>query len=141
MTEKIFEKFSKSKSKDLFRLATDYNSFQKFFPELYTSFRVVSSRPETTLAEAHLVLDGKEFVVMQRHQIKEPNIHEIFFVGGDAKGTYISETYEDIGTGTKITMSVDFKKGKLNLSKLISGNKFEEDYSKILDKLIKIAEN
>ena len=142
MTKVTFEKFTKIPREKIFEAATDYGSFQKLFSEFYSSVRIISERPKTTLVEAHLILSGKEFVVMQKHLIEKPFLHQTFFVGGDAKGTQITEKYDQTKEGTKITLTVDFKhKRSLGLSGLFGKGEIENDFSKILDRLIEKLEN
>lgn len=142
MTAVTFEKFTKLSRDQFFDVATNYESFQKLLSEFYPSVRIISVRPTTTLVEAHLILSGKEFVVMQKHVIEKPLLHETFFVGGDAKGTHITEKYEQLPEGTKITLTVDFKyKGSMRFSGLFGKGDVENEFSKIMDKLIENAEN
>lgn len=137
-----FEKFTFVSREKIFDVATDYELHQKLLPEIFPSVRIISIRPTTTLAEIHLYLSGKEFVVMAKHVTEKPYLHEIFFVGGDAKGTHITEKFEENDSGTKITLTVDFKyKGTMRLSGLWGKGNIENNFSKIFDNLIKIAEN
>ena len=79
---------------------------------------------------------------MAKHVTKEPVLHEIFVIGGDAKGTHIKQQFIEISEGTKIIVDVDFKlKGKMKISSMLGKNKIEQDYAKILDGFVKIAEN
>ena len=142
MAKEIYEKFSKTNSKKIFELATDFENLQKVLPEFFPSLRVISARPNSSLVESHLNLGGKELVVMAKHVIEKPILHEIFFVGGDAKGTQITEKYEQTPKGTKITLSVDFKhRGSLRFSSLFGKQVFGRDFSRIMDRIIEIAEN
>ena len=142
MAPRIFEKFTFVPREKIFEVVTDHESHQKLLPEIFPSVRIISVRPNTTLVEMHLNLFGKEFVVMAKHLTEYPLNHEIFFVCGDAKGTHIIEKYEESNSGTKITLSVDFKyKGKMRISGILGKGEIETDFSKILDNFIKIAEN
>ena len=79
---------------------------------------------------------------MAKHVTEEPVLHEIFVIGGDAKGSYIKQQFIEISEGTKIIVDVDFKlKGKMKISNMLGKNKIEQDYAKILDDFVKIAEN
>ena len=79
---------------------------------------------------------------MAKHIIEKPTLHETFIVGGDAKGSHITENFQQTSNGTKITVTVDFKsKGKMRLSGMFSKGKFENEFPKIYDKLILIAES
>ena len=135
-----FEKFTNATRKKIFEIATNFESFQTKLPQFFPSIRVVSVRPNTTLAEEHLKLAGKELLVMAKHVIDEPVIHETFFVGGDAKGTHITEEYEQTPKGTRIILTVDFK-GSIRLTGVLGRGKFEDEFSRIMDELILIAKN
>ncbi len=137
-----FKKFTNAAREKIFEIATNYELFQTNMPQFFPSIRIISVRPNSTLVEEHLNLAGKELIVMAKHVIDEPTIHETFFVGGDAKGTKITEEYEQTPEGTRIVITVDFKsKGAIRFSGLFGGGKFENEFSKIMDELILIAEN
>ena len=137
-----FEKFTNATRKKIFEITTNYESFQTSLPQFFPSVRIISVRPKTTLIEEHLKLAGKELVVMAKHVIDEPITHETFFVGGDAKGTRITEEYEQTPKGTRIVLTVDFKsKGPMGFTKIFGKGKFEDEFSRIMDEFIKLAEN
>jgi len=137
-----FKKFTNAAREKIFEIATNYELFETNMPQFFPSIRIISLRPNSTLVEEHLNLAGKELIVMAKHVIDEPTIHETFFVGGDAKGTKITEEYEQTPEGTRIVITVDFKsKGAIRFSGLFGGGKFENEFSKIMDELILIAEN
>jgi coenzyme Q-binding protein COQ10 len=137
-----FKKFTNAAREKIFEIATNYELFQTNLPQFFPSIRIISVRPNSTLVEEHLNLAGKELIVMAKHVIDEPTIHETFFVGGDAKGTKITEEYEQTPKGTRIVITVDFKsKGAMRFSGLFGRGKFENEFSKIMDELILIAEN
>ena len=97
-------------------------------------------RGDTSVVEEHLML-GTELVIMAKHVIHEPSIHEIFIIGGDAKGSHIHQQFLEHSEGTKILVDVDLKlKGKMKISGLFSKNRFEENYGILLDDFIKTAE-
>lgn len=79
---------------------------------------------------------------MAKHVSDSPTLHEVFVIGGDAKGSIFKETFLELENGTKVMVEVDLKiKGKLNISRLFGKNTFEQDYGKILDDFVKIAEH
>jgi coenzyme Q-binding protein COQ10 len=103
---------------------------------------VRSVRGNISVVEEHMNLGDIELLIMAKHVTKEPVLHEIFVIGGDAKGTIIKQQFIKISEGTKILVDIDLKlKGKMKLSSMIGKNKFAEDYMKILDDFAKIAEN
>jgi len=79
---------------------------------------------------------------MAKHIVDDCLTHETFFVGGDAKGSHIIERYEQIPTGTKVAVSVDFKpKISMRLSKVFGKVEFLDDFEKIIDRFIEISED
>ena len=142
MSKVIFEKIIKADRKKVFELTTNYERFQKILPRYYSSIRIISVRGNVSVVEEHLRIGGQELVMMVKHVIDEPILHEIFIIGGDAKGTHIITRYEAISYGTKMTLEVDWKlKGIMKLSDFFGRNKISDEYSKIIDEFIVIAES
>jgi len=89
-----------------------------------------------------MVLGGVEFLIMAKHVNEKPILHDIFVIGGDAKGSHIRQEFVELEKGTKVLVDVDLKfKGKMMLSGLFGRHDFKESYGKILDDFAKIAEN
>ena len=79
---------------------------------------------------------------MAKHVTDEPVLHDVYIIGGDAKGSHIQEQFIETPEGTKILVDVDLKlKGKMKLGGMFSKNRYQENYEEILDNFIKIAEN
>ncbi len=94
------------------------------------------------MVEEHMNLGDLELLLMAKHVTTEPVLHEVFVIGGDAKGSHIKQQFIKVSEWTKIIVYVDLKlKGKMKMSIMFGKNKFEEDYAKILDDFAKIAEN
>ena len=141
MPKIIFEKIIKADRKKVFELTTNYENFQKILPQYYPSIRVISVRGNVSVVEEHLRIAGQELVMMAKHVIDEPILHEIFIIGGDAKGTHIIKRYESIPHGTKLTLEIDWKlKGIMKLVNFFGKNKILNDYSRIIDEFIAIVE-
>ena len=141
MPKIIFEKIIKADRKKVFELTTNYENFQKILPQYYPSIRIISVRGNVSVVEEHLQIAGRELVMMAKHVIDEPILHEIFIIGGDAKGTHIIKRYESIPHGTKLTLEIDWKlKGIMKLANFFGKNKILNDYSRIIDEFIAIVE-
>jgi coenzyme Q-binding protein COQ10 len=79
---------------------------------------------------------------MAKHVSKKPILHEVFVIGGDAKGSHIKQEFIELENKTKILVDVNLKfKGKMKISSMFGKNTFEQDYGKILDDFAKIIEN
>jgi len=98
-------------------------------------------RDNVSIVEEHIMLAGRELVMMTKHVTKPHELHEVFVVGGDTKGSHIVERYEIIPKGTKITVNADLKlHGKLKLVAFFGKVKIKNDFVKIMDEFAKIAE-
>ncbi len=136
-----FVKIIKADRKKVFEIAANFKDFQKTLPNFYPSIRVRSMRDDISIVEEHVMLAGRELVMMTKHVTKPPELHEVFVIGGDAKGSHIVERYEIIPKGTKITVYADLKlHGKLKLAGFFGKDKIKKDFVKIMDEFAKIAE-
>ena len=136
-----FEKIVKAERNRVFDVAANFEDFQKTLPQYFPSIRVRSVRDDVAVVEEHLRVAGRELVMMTKHITKYPELHEVFVIGGDAKGSHIIEKYESIPEGTKITVSADLKlKGLLKIAGFFGKGKIKKSFAKIMDEFAKIAE-
>jgi len=136
------EKIVNAKREIVYEILSNFENYQKLIPQHFPSVRVRSVRGNISVVEEHLNLGDRELVLMAKHVTKEPVLHEVFVIGGDAKGSHIRQQFIEISEGTRVIVDVDLKlKGKMKMSSIFGKNKFEEDYAKILDDFAKIAEN
>ena len=142
MSKFSLEKTVHAKRETVYERLSNYENYEKLVPQHFPSVRVRSVRGNVSVVEEHMNLGDQELVIMAKHVTKEPVLHEVFVIGGDAKGTHIKQQFIEISEGTKIIVDVDFKlKGKMKISSMLGKNKIEQDYAKILDDFVKIAEN
>ncbi len=142
MSKFSLEKTVHAKRETVYERLSNYENYEKLVPQHFPSVRVRSVRGNVSVVEEHMNLGDQELVIMAKHVTKEPVLHEVFVIGGDAKGTHIKQQFIEISDGTKIIVDVDFKlKGKMKISSMLGKNKIEQDYAKILDDFVKIAEN
>src|SRR3972149_1510260 len=93
-------------------------------------------------AERNKVFDiAANYEQFQKILPKYPELHEVFVIGGDAKGSHIIERYESIKDGTKITFEADLNlSGPLKLVAFFGRSKIKKGFTKIMDEFAKIAE-
>ena len=126
----------------MFEIFSNFENYQKLSPQHFPSVRIRSIRNNIAVVEEHVMLGDRELVIMAKHVTESPLLHEIFVIGGDAKGSHIKEQFLDHSEGTKILVDVDLKlKGKMKISELFTKNNLQENYSKIIDGFVKIVEN
>jgi len=126
----------------VFKIFSNFENYQKLFPQHFPSVRIRSVRNDVSVVEEHLNLGDKELLIMAKHVSKTPVLHEVFVIGGDGKGSHIQEQFIDVLDGTKILVDVNLKlTGKMKINGLFRKNKFQLDYERILNDFIKSAEN
>jgi coenzyme Q-binding protein COQ10 len=137
-----FKKTVNAKRESVFKIFSNFENYQKLFPQHFPSVRIRSVRNDVSVVEEHLNLGDKELLIMAKHVSKTPVLHEIFVIGGDGKGSHIQEQFIDVLDGTKILVDVNLKlTGKMKINGLFRKNKFQLDYERILNDFIKSAEN
>jgi coenzyme Q-binding protein COQ10 len=142
LSKRVFEKIIESDRSNVFAIFTNYTNFQKILPQYFPSIREISVRGNVSVVEEHVRIAGREFVMMVKHVINEPDMHENFVIGGDAKGTHIIKRFENIPHGTRVIIEVDWKlKGITKLIYFFNKTNILKEYSKIFDELALIAEN
>ncbi|MDF2421914.1 MAG: SRPBCC family protein [Nitrosopumilus sp.] len=136
------EKIVDSNRDDVFEIFSNFENYQRIIPQHFPSVRIRSMRGNVSVVEEHLILGELELLIMAKHVSQKPFLHEIFVIGGDAKGSQFKQEFIELEKGTKILVDVDLKfKGKMMISAMFGKNNFKEDYDKMLDNFIKIAEN
>ena len=142
MPQFSFEKICAADRDIVYKVFSDYENYQKISPEFFPSIRIRSVRNNVAVVEEHMNLGNEEFVIMAKHVTDEPVLHDVYIIGGDAKGSHIQEQFIETPQGTKILVTVDLKlKGKMKIGGIFSKNRYQENYEEILDNFIKIAEN
>ncbi len=136
------DKIVNAQRSSVFEIFSDFENYQKLLSQHFPSVRVRSIRNNIAVVEEHMMLGDKELIIMAKHVSQSPLLHEVFVIGGDAKGSHIKEQFLDHSDGTKLLIDVDLKlKGKMKISELFAKNNLQENYSKIIDDFVKIAEN
>lgn len=126
----------------MFEIFSNFENYQKLFPQHFPSVRVRSIRNNVAVVEEYLNLGNKKLLIMAKHVSDNPVSHEIFVIGGDIKGSYFKQQFIEFENTTKIIFDIDLKlKGKSLVSSMFKKNNYEQDYGKILDDFVKIVEN
>ena len=113
MSKFIIEKTVNASIEKTFQVFSNYEMFPKIISRYYPSVIVRSRRGDVAVVAEHLRLLDKEFIIMAKHSVKQPNLHETVVVGGDIKGSYINEQFFAVPEGTKLKIEAELK---LNLS-------------------------
>ncbi len=136
------EKSINANIETVFDTFSNFDNYQKLFPLHYPSVRIRSVRGNVSIVEEHMNISGQELVIMAKHVTDKPTLHEVFVIGGDAKGSYIKQQFEEILRGTKILVNIDLKlKGKMKFYNIFRKSKFEQYFASLLEDFKKNIEN
>jgi ribosome-associated toxin RatA of RatAB toxin-antitoxin module len=136
------EKIVQNNRNEVFEIFSNFENYQRIIPQHYPSVRIRSMRGDVSVVEEHLILGDLELLIMAKHVSQKPILHEVIVIGGDAKGSRIRQEFIELEKGTKILVDVDLKfKGKIKISTMFGKNNFKQDYDKVLDDFVKLAEN
>ena len=136
-----YERIIKADRVKVFEIATNYESFEKTLPQYFPSIRIRSNRDNVTIIEEHVCVLGKEMVMMTKHVTTHPKLHEVFVIGGDAKGSHITEQYTTIPQGTRVSIEADIKlKGIMRIGGFFYKSKIQKGFEMITDEFVRLAE-
>ena len=142
LTAFSLEKIIHAKRKDVFKIFSNYDDYEKLIPQYFPSIRIRSVRGNTAVVEEHLKLGDLELVLMSKHIATPFVLHEVYVIGGKSKGSYIKQEFVEIPEGTKILIDVDLKlTGLMKIPKVLDKSKLIENYSNLLNDLTILCEN
>ena len=142
LTTFSLEKIIHAKRKDVFKIFSNYDDYEKLIPQYFPSIRIRSVRGNTAVVEEHLKLGDLELVLMSKHVATPFVLHEVYVIGGKSKGSYIKQEFVEIPGGTKILIDVDLKlSGLMKIPKVLDKSKLIENYSNLLNDLTILCEN
>ena len=142
LTAFSLEKIIHAKRKDVFKIFSNYDDYEKLIPQYFPSIRIRSVRGNTAVVEEHLKLGDLELVLMSKHVATPFVLHEVYVIGGKSKGSYIKQEFLEIPGGTKILIDVDLKlTGLMKIPKVLDKSKLIENYSNLLNDLTILCEN
>ena len=99
-----------------FDIISNFENFQKLFPDFYPSILIKSVRDDSSLVAEHLKLHDTEFIIMAKHFTSKPHSHQMRIVGGDIKGSSINEifSFDNGKTSLKVNAELDVKSSRFS---------------------------
>ena len=142
LTTFSLENIIHAKRKDVFKIFSNYDDYEKLIPQYFPSIRIRSVRGNIAVVEEHLKLGDLELVLMSKHVATPFVLHEVYVIGGKSKGSHIKQEFVEIPEGTKILIDVDLKlTGLMKIPKVLDKSKLIENYSNLLNDLTILCEN
>ncbi|WP_100182756.1 SRPBCC family protein [Candidatus Nitrosotenuis aquarius] len=101
-----------AESTKLFKLATDFENFRKYFPHLIKSITISEKNESTTTTQEIFT-----FTSFIKHEIKQKSIHKVIepnrletkIIEGPFKGSILYILYDKMESGTKVVVTADLK--------------------------------
>ncbi len=137
MLKIFFEREINSDLENAFDIISNFENFQKLFPDFYPSILIKSVRDDSSLVAEHLKLHDTEFIIMAKHFTSKPNSHEMRIVGGDIKGSSINEifSFDNGKTSLKVNAELDVKSSRFSKK-----NPYEKSLNNLYDAMIEEIE-
>ena len=128
-----FEREINADLEKVFDIITNFENFQKLFPEFYPSILIKSVRDESSLVAEHLKLHDTEFIIMSKHFTSKNHSHEMRVVGGNIKGSSIIEifSFDNGKTYLKVNAELDVKSSRFS-----KNNPYGESLKNLYDMMI-----
>ncbi|MCH2406155.1 MAG: SRPBCC family protein [Nitrosopumilus sp.] len=133
------EKIIKADKDKVFFTITDFENLPSKLPQIFKSIKIISRKDNSIITEEFVRMAGRDITQKVKHVLQPTDEHEVFILEGDAKGSYIVETYEKTSEGTKIIVEGDFTlAGKLNLLGFLAKLKIEQSINEVMDEFAEI---
>jgi len=133
------EKIIKADKDKVFFTITDFENLPSKLPQIFKSIKIISRKDNSIITEEFVRMAGRDITQKVKHVLQPTDKHEVLILEGDAKGSYIVETYEKTSEGTKIIVEGDFKlAGKLNLLGFLAKLKIEQSINEVMDEFAEI---
>ena len=120
-----------------FDIISNFENFQKLFPDFYPSILIKSVRDDSSLVAEHLKLHDTEFIIMAKHFTSKPHSHEMRIVGGDIKGSSINEIFSFDNGKTSLKVNAELY---VKSSRFSKKNPYEKSLNNLYDAMIKEIE-
>ena len=120
---------------DVFSAFSNYTTHQSRMPQYFPSIRVRSKRGDVSIVETHMNLDDQEITYTAKHVSNKPKSHDIFFIGGDCKGSHIRAEFFEMDKYTKVLVTFDLKLGILSHITHMH-IKYDIIYGRIIDEML-----
>lgn len=137
-----FERIIRADRERVFETVSDYESFATILPEYFVSVRVRSKRGNVAVVEERVRISGREIVMMTKHTIVPPEVHEIVVLGGDGKGSHIVERYEQVPGGTRVVVKAEIKlRGAMRVIGLFGSGRITRGMESVMDGFARVVES
>ena len=145
MSKFNFEMTLPADSRKLFTLVTDYENYQKVFPDQLKEVTIVSRNGSEIITTEILTFNthfkNTELYQKTSHSVHYPRLSSNV-IEGPFKGTVIQVTFDELDSGSKVTVNIELKISlKYKILSPIIKNKYKSIFMSLLYKMNNIAMN
>tara|TARA_B100001167_G_C16745529_1_gene293285 strand:- start:398 stop:838 length:441 start_codon:yes stop_codon:yes gene_type:complete len=140
-----FEMILSADPKKLFELVTNYENYQKVFPDQLKNISIVSRNNFEVITKEVLTFNtyfkNTELYQKTSHNVHYPKLSSNV-IEGPFKGTVVKVTFDELDSGCKVTINVELKISlKYKILSPIIKNKYKNILTSLLYKMNNIAMN
>lgn len=142
-TKKTFVKIENVNKKDLFNTMTDIKDYPKILPGSYISVKIINQTSDTMYAEEEVSERGVTTKLIVKHMIIPYEKHVLEVVDGDAHGTKITITLDEINpSSTSLAVDVELHlHGILAIFGGLAENELEHAVNTVITHFVEYAKN
>lgn len=142
VTRVSFAKVVDVNKEKIFNVMASIEDYPKILPKNYVSVSIINRTDNTVYAEEEVTERGIKTKLLVKHSIFPYEKHILEVVSGDAQGTIITETYEEIGSSTKLTTDIEMHlRGILMSFSFLAQSNLEHAMDTVITSFVEYAKN
>lgn len=123
--------------KDIFNTMADLENYPQILPDNFVSIKILNKTGNVIYAESVVTERGITTKLLEKHTIIPYDKHVMEILSGDAKGTIITETYEETGLSTNLSTDIDMHlEGVLIIFKFLPSAEIEHAANTVITKFV-----
>lgn len=124
----------------IFDVMTDVENYPKILPQNILSVKIINRTDNVVYAEEVITERAIKTKLIVKHTFVPYEKHVLEVVNGDAQGTIVTQTFEDVSSTTQITTEVKLKlKGPLEIFRYFPKNVIQQKMNELMNSIINYA--
>lgn len=137
----LLSRLIRADAEKIFDMMADRENLARMLPEYVASVRIRSSRGNVSVVEERLQIAGEMLLMMTKHVLERPRRHEIYVIGGDAKGSRLTWTYEAAPGGTLATIRAEINLGlRRRITAAFERRDIRDGFVDMMERITRLAE-
>jgi len=125
---------------EIFEVMTDVRKYPLILPKNIISVKILNETNNVVFAEEELAQSPVRTKLVVKHTFDSDKKHTIEIIEGDAKGTIVIQTFEEVDSETKITTNITFNlSGPLVFVKFFPESNVQHALTTVIDNFVEYA--